>query len=194
MGYYGDFFTYYDTAPTCNYFDGWDCKACSSGYISETDVEGIYVSSGYEYCNKNCPSETYLKLDYNDPKNVNTVTATTCGSCHSGVDGCKRCVGPGSDECLVCNVGYYLDRGSIDTQLHGTCVAKSGSASGEWFLTATAYTGYKDGSSTYPFDQLAEALEAISSAAAPYESYTAVLQVEGGNHWELPYMKTRTLF
>jgi len=152
------------------------------------------VSSGYEYCNKNCPSETYLKLDYNDPKNVNTVTATTCGSCHSGVDGCKRCVGAGSDECLVCNVGYYLDRGSIDTQLHGTCVAKSGSASGEWFLTATAYTGYKDGSSTYPFDQLAEALEAISSAAAPYESYTAVLQVEGGNHWELPYMKTRTLF
>lgn len=116
--------------------------------MSDTDVENLDLYVDYEHCNLNCPSASYLLLSYEDDYSVNTVTESSCDSCYnpSGADGCTRCNGPGADECLLCNQGYYLDRGAANTQLHGTCKQKAGSGSGEWFLTATPYDGYKDGS------------------------------------------------
>eukprot|EP00347_Sterkiella_histriomuscorum_P017093 403350695 len=176
----------YPEAVRCSFV--YNESSSSVEYQKTTGCLDSFVDLLTGSCTTNCGEGRFGETNFTLRGMIET---STCQNCDQN---CYECAGYGSNMCLSCPKGYYLEKSDITKQF-GTCQIKSGTQNLTiYVLPQTLYNPqnqplFMDGTQDYPFFSINDALLRAEDFGAPFLESTVMIILL--NHNNLPHAMLR---
>eukprot|EP00347_Sterkiella_histriomuscorum_P016469 403353061 len=150
-------------------------KGCRDGYVDQTTFK----------CVQNCGVGSYGVATFNARASIDTSVCVACSA------NCLECGGSGTNNCLTCKFGFYLEVTS-DSVTRGQCKSKSGTLTDVLYVATVTNlnpqpSSQHTGAYNKPFNSIQDAITAAYELGAPKLSADVTIILKTGEHAMVRY-------